>query len=461
MKQVRRDFLKNIAIITAGSLMLPKILRANTTSTITVHAPELEGEKYTGSLVQIYDAGTNVLLGQSTTVNSEATITFTTGVKEQNDTAWLLSKLDATDNGGNIVVSYPVHKESKVSIGIYDVLGRRVEERTVIQTKGNHQYQFNTKNLASGHYFFRVQTPEYLGTMDLPIMERQLAVPKGFSPQSSVVSLESKKKIDRLDKISSGDYKIVISNPTGHYTRTFIIPAPANKQVNDKVVGFVQQSGVTPELFRAFCQEVNFDSADNLPYEGFKTFFPKKNTTGILIWIACDDRLDQYGKPRYPQTAAEQEYMKNLFINQVFPSITQKYQPTFYVVDPQHREDYPTNNHDGMIIIMPTILDIYNSVVNDFTGDGILDTAGLQMGGGYAPAGFSSTWATPDFNPKKIRALSQALCAPKQATSTQYNNLTVLSANAQAAQLTTMDKKLIKIAEYYKPKSAIGEILGI
>ncbi len=454
MKQITRDFLKNIAIITAGSLMLPKILRANTTSTITVHAPELEGEKYTGSLVQIYDAGTNVLLGQSTTINSEATIIFTpTGIREQNDTSGLLSKLEAVDNGGSVIVSYPVHKESKLSIGLYDVLGRKIEERTDVQTKGNHQYQFKTKNLASGHYFFRVQTPEYLGTMDLPIMERQLAVPKGFSPQSRVVSFESKKKIDRLDKISSGDYKIVISNSAAHYTR--IIITPSVDRLENRVTGYMSQNGVTPQIFKTFCKEMNFDAMPKLAIqghnaEGLKTFLQTPNK---VLWITFRNPAGMV-----LQSAANEAYVKNLLSTRFLPSISSANQPAIYVVDPQNPENPPTDRN-GKLIIQPTSGIYSNMGVTSFNKDGIINTGVIQFAGGDVSN--PSTWADSAYDQLKIRFLTQAICAPQEMTNPQYDNLTILSVTAPTANHSAMDKKLIKIAEYYKPKSAIDDILGI
>lgn len=154
MKQCRRDFLKNIAIISAGSLMLPKTLRANRMSTITIYVPELEGEKFNGSLVQVFDAGTNILLGQTTTVNSEATVTLTTtGVKDIADNTGLLSNLNAQDAGGSILLCYPVHRESNVQIGLYDITGREIWINRDYKKRGNYDDQIRINNLASGIYF--------------------------------------------------------------------------------------------------------------------------------------------------------------------------------------------------------------------------------------------------------------------------------------------------------------------
>ncbi|MHB8871691.1 MAG: T9SS type A sorting domain-containing protein [Candidatus Doudnabacteria bacterium] len=462
MKQGRRDFLKNIAIISAGSLMLPKIFRANPMSTITVYVPELEGEKFTGSLVQVFDAGANILLGQNTTVNSETTITLTTTeVKNRTDNTGLLSNLNAQDNGGSIVVTYPVHRESKVQIGLYDITGREIWINRDYKNRGNYDYQIRINNLASGIYFCRVITEDYSGTMKLPIVEHRLAVPNNSIPYQSVVSLQSKKEIDMLDKIGSGDYKIIISNPNVHYTRT--INTPSSDRIEDKVTGYVSQTDVTPALFKAFCKEMNFNllpdtrSGDILEttikgfaFDGLKTFLQQPNK---VLWIGFEKPAKNYA-----QTPANQEYIKNVYLTKGFSAVSPQFQPAIYVVDQISNPEILPSDSNAKIVVVPS--SYKNNFIYLLGKNNVINTTMIQIGGGDS-YGNNSTWPDPAYDQKKLKFLIQSLCAPADTDNLVYNDLTILSTIAPTKEFSPMDKKLIKIAEYYQPKSAIDDILGL
>ncbi len=58
------------------------------------------------------------------------------------------------------VISYQLPSNSRVSLKIYDILGREVA--TLVdgyQTAGVHQAQFNAQNLSSGVYLYRLSAP--------------------------------------------------------------------------------------------------------------------------------------------------------------------------------------------------------------------------------------------------------------------------------------------------------------
>lgn len=454
MKKGRRDFLKNIAIISAGSLILPKNLRANPLSSITVEAPELEGATYNDSWVYVYDAGTGVELGRGQTFNSVATVSLTpTSIKNPSDTSGLLAKINAQDLGGQILINYPVHNESKVQIGLYDIKGSSVFEDSKFQGRGNQSYVINTNKFgrANGVYLFRVITNDYSQTIELPILRGGNL---GATHTGNPINMQSRKQIDRLDKIGSNNYRIVVSNPNAkHYTLT-AITEPAT-DFKSKVVGYVQQAGVTAALFKAFCKENNFDAMPALSnqghnVEGLKEFLQTPNT---LLWITYRDPAGMA-----LQSAANEAYVENLLSTRFLPSISSTHQPSVHVVNPQHPED-PPMDPNGKLIIQPTE-DIYSNMgVASFGKNGVINTGVIQFAGGRGST--PSTWPNPTYDQEKIRFFTQAVCAPQGTTNPQYNNLTILSTTAPTADHSAMDKKLIKITEYYKPKSSIDDILKI
>lgn len=78
------------------------------------------------------------------------------------------------------MISYSLPIRSFVSINIFDALGRQVavlvnEEKTA----GNHEIQFDAKNLSSGIYFYRIQVRQISsGQSAISIETRKLVLLK-------------------------------------------------------------------------------------------------------------------------------------------------------------------------------------------------------------------------------------------------------------------------------------------
>ena len=59
-------------------------------------------------------------------------------------------------------INYNLPVDSKVSIKVYDLVGKVVAELVNgIQSAGNHSINFNAKNLTSGIYFYRINAGNY------------------------------------------------------------------------------------------------------------------------------------------------------------------------------------------------------------------------------------------------------------------------------------------------------------
>jgi hypothetical protein len=60
-------------------------------------------------------------------------------------------------------ISYEIPKKSKVTLKVYDILGREVAELVNdLKETGCYNIQFNNGNLASGVYLFRIKAGEFV-----------------------------------------------------------------------------------------------------------------------------------------------------------------------------------------------------------------------------------------------------------------------------------------------------------
>lgn len=69
-------------------------------------------------------------------------------------------------------ISYSIPKMSFVTIEVYDVLGNKIE--TLVnkyKTVGTHNVEFNGSNLASGIYFYNMQTGDFIETKKMILMK--------------------------------------------------------------------------------------------------------------------------------------------------------------------------------------------------------------------------------------------------------------------------------------------------
>jgi len=69
-------------------------------------------------------------------------------------------------------ISYDIPKLSYVTLVVYDILGRQVEELVNGEkTSGSYQAVFNASNLPSGVYFYRLQAGAYHDTKKLLLIK--------------------------------------------------------------------------------------------------------------------------------------------------------------------------------------------------------------------------------------------------------------------------------------------------
>ena len=85
---------------------------------------------------------------------------------------FLLSQNYPNPFNATTVIQYNLPSASNVRIDIYDILGRKVE--TLVQGEqpaGYHQVVWDTEDISSGMYFYRIQAGEYAETRKMVVLK--------------------------------------------------------------------------------------------------------------------------------------------------------------------------------------------------------------------------------------------------------------------------------------------------
>ena len=98
----------------------------------------------------------------------------TTAVKDYSGTPTTFSLRQNYPNPFNptTVISYQLPAVTRVILKVYDILGNEVATLVnTIQPAGIHSVQFSGSGLASGVYFYRLSTPDYVRTMKMILLK--------------------------------------------------------------------------------------------------------------------------------------------------------------------------------------------------------------------------------------------------------------------------------------------------
>jgi hypothetical protein len=69
-------------------------------------------------------------------------------------------------------IKYSLPKDGLVTMKIYDLAGREVAKLVnEVKKAGNYQVQFNASNLASGVYFYRIQSNDFVMTKRMVLIK--------------------------------------------------------------------------------------------------------------------------------------------------------------------------------------------------------------------------------------------------------------------------------------------------
>lgn len=438
----RRDFLK-LSALAGAYFMVPKTLRAFGSENFTLSIEEVQtGQRLSGQSVTLFDQF-GAPLGSGQTIDGVADFIITDVKDEQRITG-------ANVQHDNIAhtVSYHLPQSARVEAKMYDVLGQKFVGTLTNgeQGAGMHTLPYSLNGISSGVYFIDLRTENYNAAIAFTFDGRHVS-PK---PVKVSYTKQIKQEPGRLLKPTTEEMYAIISDPTNHYTRTVRgIPSDA-RSVDDRFTGYVQQEGVDPALYKEFVRTVNtIPGSNTLAYEGFKTFFPNAipSQNNIIYW------LSSHGFSGESISSEEQNYLKNLLMEDMFPSIQSSLQPGFYLEDPNNIEPLPLWEQNKIVVIP----DNSNYIASrDIDGNGSIDSAAA----GILHYGYN--------NSNKSEILQEtlsALVAPNQCNNDLYNHfseLTVLSGNGiRAPTLTNMDKKLLAMGQYYKGKEQLEDLLGL
>ncbi len=160
-----------------------KIGRAGTALNLTIANPDILSLDYYTKKIKAIDNGETFAVidyrGLKDTVYFKINGDITTGVEEDHNSANLVlpDKFELFQNYPNpfnptTTIKYSVPQISFVKIQIYDILGREVK-KLVNEEKspGNYEIKFNANQFASGVYFYRMQTDNFVETKKLILMK--------------------------------------------------------------------------------------------------------------------------------------------------------------------------------------------------------------------------------------------------------------------------------------------------
>jgi hypothetical protein len=69
-------------------------------------------------------------------------------------------------------ISYSVPKRSRVSLKLFDILGREVVElKNEIQNAGTYKVKFNASHLASGIYFYQLKSDDFISVKKMILLK--------------------------------------------------------------------------------------------------------------------------------------------------------------------------------------------------------------------------------------------------------------------------------------------------
>ena len=138
------------------------------------------------------------------------------------------------------------------------------------------------------------------------------------------------------------------NNLTGFRTTENILGADYTA-LNLFSVSYPTQEGVTPELFREFCNKASFGHGGNgFGYFGLKTGI--KNTKN-RFWISSHGDSATFSEGGRA-TSEEQAYVKSIIENEIYSHLRQEYHFPIYLEDPNNPEIIPALQ-EGVIAVIP------------------------------------------------------------------------------------------------------------
>jgi hypothetical protein len=349
------------------------------------------------------------------------------GVEDDNA---IKTKANVEFNPQTKELTYTLDGSSRVDVKLSDMLGRQRSIYSGNGHRGDNTIKLDLDGLSTGRYVISVETNKYASNI---MFTGDGNLITGLKSSGILHKQGTRLKSGSLKKALGDNYKIVVSNPTQHYKRTFVVPVSSN--IEDRVVGYVQQENVDEQLFRDFYEEANNSmGSDDLTYTGLKTGFRMPNRKMLISNIGQNNvTVDDAGR----------QYVKDLIENEIMPYLSEPIPVEF--VDYNDFSEIPLNN-DGYLLILPH--DKFNFFVEDPDQDGIINRGIAQLNRGYYDSRRHN---------EIIEECSSLLFGYNDVNNSAIAGKTVLN---RGGNIKPVDTKLIKMLEYYNPLEVKENILG-
>jgi len=149
-----------------------KTINADSYYDLSVRFAPTAVTNYTGTLTLKHNTtGSPSTISLSGTGAKQIYVDEPTNVENSNSTFLFQSNPNPVRSGYDVSISYRLNRSGQVNLNVYDVLGREVAKLIDgYKPQGMHLANFNTKNLPSGVYFYKLKTADYEGLKKMLII---------------------------------------------------------------------------------------------------------------------------------------------------------------------------------------------------------------------------------------------------------------------------------------------------
>ena len=182
------------------------------------------------------------------------------------------------------------------------------------------------------------------------------------------------KRVPKQENYSITARQMNDNNLTG-FRRTLQLAGADYTNLNLFSVGYPTQEGVSPELFKSFCDIASFGMGSNgFGYFGLKTGLKNPKNR---FWISSHGDSATYSEGGRA-TAEEQAYVRSIIENEIYPHLRPEYRFPIYLEDPNNPETIPALQ-DGVIAVIPRNSSSFGIGVGDNNRDGIADWSVIYL----------------------------------------------------------------------------------
>lgn len=406
--------------------------------TIELYLPDVDGTEYDNQSVKLWDANSNEYYGERFTVNSRVVFDNITSV-ETEPVSYIPS---AGFDPSNKIIYFNSSVSGKTTIVVSDILGQTRKTESYIKA-GRTEVKISELNLSgysSGFYALRIITPAESYSLGL------LKTGEKFSSTKAVQKQIVK---ERVNKISIADEIKIEVTHTAHYKRT--TKREKEPQIEDYVVGYVDQmktdsTAVTPEEFKQYCHDFNFDGASNMG-KGLKSFFPNEDKK---IWVLSTSPPGT----NYTFNAQQINDIKDLVESEIYPYMAVENRPAFLLDDPSNPYDYSELpiGEPGNIFVYPRETG-YNFSVNGDPETNVITWGSVQLDDDLDIANsFLDRRAT-------LEEVASCFMGPMGNQGPPYLEIRTIFNGGN--RMHPIDIKLIQMTQKLPTKTQIDDVLGI